>query len=935
MGEHRQARQEPALCQDQLVALALPGGVETDPSRDASASSAAPPSLGKVFRGEFWEKSKSADSLGGEDAHECSSTASGRDLEQRINMFRPRHDSRTNTTDTAASGGEAIGARRPSSPAGLAELARSANARGSAASSTGFACAPAVPAELLGAASASGSAASSTGLQRRVTPPTVEIICAAESGGSGSRPPCRMHLPRNSFQARVTSPTGSRSLDMVRDEEDEDGTGTSSLGTTRGLQPGEPPRVSETRYSPNSLLRVARSFTSLHSHDPQGRRPSEVSLMGTVLARIRGSTWMEDVHLTHSRGPTTPAGAILTPAGTVGSRGLLTGSSDANISERARSKQSKHSRSSLQEALESLPSNGSSRPLFSLGSLSTIIAAAVAFSALLASLSMYVVLEVLAQDALDLPSDEGVRPSPRDRASAARLQALIVCLLVTVVGLAIGWYVSRMVTIPVRTVTELMQLLGELNTEESEQLATLYNCSTSRLREVRELQHSFGRMSRCIEMFKRYVPNSVVRDIVRGDERAMRLHVSQREVTIMFSDIANFTPIAESLKQVDLLFLLTRYFSIMTRIVETYEGMVAEILGDGLVVFWNTPDDVSDHAAKACAAALAQQQVLKTLNTELSQFKLPQIKIRIGLHTGVVLSGNIGSESKMKFGCMGDPVNLASRLESLCKVYGVWILCSEATVRLVTRHDRLMNTDGFVMRELDLVQVKGKSQPTRIYEIMGISDEEVFNEEHLVDPERACGDVMQASTIGMKKLEDLRWNPLKQMARRFSMKFGDTSASESKISASPSMSPRPRDRDAMDATSISQSSPRSFISTRKPSLSPRRPSNPPTRHRSPINSSSTVESRSRLVESAGGAVVPEHVREMASRYEDALCAYQQGLFHEARHKALGLNGEWPDDVATRILLEQISKVLGPDGKVCGLTDEERLSWTGVTVLSNK
>jgi len=211
----------------------------------------------------------------------------------------------------------------------------------------------------------------------------------------------------------------------------------------------------------------------------------------------------------------------------------------------------------------------------------------------------------------------------------------------------------------------------------------------------------------------------------------------------------------------------------------------------------------------------------------------------------------------------------------------------------------------------------------------------VFNEEHLVDPERACGDVMQASTIGMKKLEDLRWNPLKQMARRFSMKFGDTSASESKISASPSMSPRPRDRDAMDATSISQSSPRSFISTRKPSLSPRRPSNPPTRHRSPINSSSTVESRSRLVESAGGAVVPEHVREMASRYEDALCAYQQGLFHEARHKALGLNGEWPDDVATRILLEQISKVLGPDGKVCGLTDEERLSWTGVTVLSNK
>jgi len=504
---------------------------------------------------------------------------------------------------------------------------------------------------------------------------------------------------------------------------------------------------------------------------------------------------------------------------------------------------------------------------------------------------------------------------------------LIVGLLVTMVGLAIGCCVSRMVTIPVRTVTELMQLLGE---EESEQLAMLYNCNTSRIREVRDLQHSFTKMSRSIEMFKRYVPNSVVRDIVRGDERAMRLHVSQREVTIMFSDIANFTPIAESLKQVDLLFLLTRYFSIMTRIVETYEGLVAEILGDGLVVFWNTPDDVSDHAAKACAAALAQQQVLKMLNAELSQFQLPEIKIRIGLHTGVVLSGNIGSESKMKFGCMGDPVNLASRLESLCKVYGVGTLCSEATARSVTLYDEFGSTDGFVMRELDLVQVKGKSQPTRIYEVMGISDEEVFNEEHLVNPERACGDSMKASTIGMKKLEDLRWNPLKHMARRLSMKFSDNPASE------PSLSPRPRDRQCMDGST---------------STSPRR-ANSPMRAMTPIGSWSTLEARTYpvaatlLVEADASShseahperdvqAVPEHVRAKASRYEDALRAYQQGLFREARDKALKLRSDWPDDVATGILLEQVCKFLDQDGKVCGLTEEERSSWNGVTVLSNK
>merc|ERR1711953_307956 len=100
----------------------------------------------------------------------------------------------------------------------------------------------------------------------------------------------------------------------------------------------------------------------------------------------------------------------------------------------------------------------------------------------------------------------------------------------------------------------------------------------------------------------------------------------------------------------------------MTRIVTLYDGVVAEILGDGLLVFFNTPDDVEDHAAKACGAALAQCDVLGPLNDELNEFGFPRLDIRIGIHSGTVLTGNIGSESKMKFGCMGDPINLASRL---------------------------------------------------------------------------------------------------------------------------------------------------------------------------------------------------------------------------------------------------------------------------------
>jgi len=143
---------------------------------------------------------------------------------------------------------------------------------------------------------------------------------------------------------------------------------------------------------------------------------------------------------------------------------------------------------------------------------------------------------------------------------------------------------------------------------------------------------------------------------------------------------------------------------------------MGEVLGDGLLCFWNTPDHVEDHAAKACLAALAQQRALLHLNADLANRSLPQIQCRIGIHTGDVITGNIGSmgdTGKLKFGCMGDPVNLASRLEGLCKVYGVGIMCSEATCKMLP--------ETFVTRKLDLVQVKGKKEPTTIFDILGLA----------------------------------------------------------------------------------------------------------------------------------------------------------------------------------------------------------------------
>lgn len=241
-----------------------------------------------------------------------------------------------------------------------------------------------------------------------------------------------------------------------------------------------------------------------------------------------------------------------------------------------------------------------------------------------------------------------------------------------------------------------------------------------RVREVGDLLQHFSSLQQAVGMFTRYVPNTVVNQILRGEEAAMRLHVSQRKVTIMFSDIKGFTSIAEQLDQENLLFLLTRYFSVMTRITEAYEGVIAEILGDGLLIFWNTPGSVENHEAKACASALAMQRAVSALNREFPTLGLPQIAVRIGIHTGKVLTGNMGSETKMKFGCIGDPMNLAARLEGLCKVYSVSILCSSTT------HGSLPADAGFVCRELDLVKVKGKDQATRIYEVINASSADEF-----------------------------------------------------------------------------------------------------------------------------------------------------------------------------------------------------------------
>lgn len=296
----------------------------------------------------------------------------------------------------------------------------------------------------------------------------------------------------------------------------------------------------------------------------------------------------------------------------------------------------------------------------------------------------------------------------------ARLTAALVIFAITAMSTGLGFSLAYLVSEPLRRLSALMQQLSDLDfTTNYQDVQNARAWRMACIANVSELQDAFFRLLGAVEAFARFVPNTVVAQIVSGDRRATRLHVDKRDVTAMFATIANLTKLSESMEVENLQKVLTVYYNVMTKVVDLREGVVAEILDGGLLVYWNTPDTVVNHAAKACETALAMQHAMALLNEEFAREGWPALSLHAGIHSGNVMSGNIGSTKKMKFGCLGDSVNLASRLNGLCKYYGVNTVCSGSTYLGLRGHSELL------CRQLDLVKVKGRREPTPIYEVVG------------------------------------------------------------------------------------------------------------------------------------------------------------------------------------------------------------------------
>ncbi|WP_223746204.1 adenylate/guanylate cyclase domain-containing protein [Myxococcus faecalis] len=207
----------------------------------------------------------------------------------------------------------------------------------------------------------------------------------------------------------------------------------------------------------------------------------------------------------------------------------------------------------------------------------------------------------------------------------------------------------------------------------------------------------------------RFLPKPVVERVMASGDTSLR--PVQREVTILFSDIRDFTMLSETLQPREVLELLDEYFGRMTHIVMAHGGIVNKFLGDGMLACWGVPDSSDDHAEQAMRAALAMREKLAELNVLRLRRGLPPLRIGIGLHTGVVAAGMLGGAEQHEYTVIGDAVNLASRVEGLTKVHGVDILVSESTW---TR-----GGGDFVGLRLGEAHVRGRREAVVVHALQG------------------------------------------------------------------------------------------------------------------------------------------------------------------------------------------------------------------------
>jgi adenylate cyclase len=279
-------------------------------------------------------------------------------------------------------------------------------------------------------------------------------------------------------------------------------------------------------------------------------------------------------------------------------------------------------------------------------------------------------------------------------------------ILLVLIAVLLGYIFSRRIS---RPLNELSQEMGKIQNFDLSSGKSIVSSIT----DVQNMVTSFYKMRQGLRSFGKFVPADLVRQLIAQEGEA-HLQGEKRELTVHFSDIEGFTTISESIPPEELVELLAEYLGEMSRIIAEEKGTVDKYIGDAVMAFWGAPQPVADHAHCAARAALRCQKRLAELETKWQAEGKPIFRARIGLNSGEMIVGNMGSAERLNYTVIGDAVNLASRLEGVNKYYGTRIIIGEKTQKLIA--------DTYATRLLDFVAVKGKSEAIGIYELVGEKD---------------------------------------------------------------------------------------------------------------------------------------------------------------------------------------------------------------------
>lgn len=273
------------------------------------------------------------------------------------------------------------------------------------------------------------------------------------------------------------------------------------------------------------------------------------------------------------------------------------------------------------------------------------------------------------------------------------------------VGIRIALYISTMILI-FATINGLFIFKGLwLNLS----LPIISVLLTASVFEVYIFLKSEKKSAELKKAFSSYVSPEIVKSII-SDPDSLKLGGEEREVTVLFSDIRDFTTLSEKLTPTQLVYLLNTLLDPLTEAILKNGGLLDKYIGDAIMSLFNAPLTIEDHADKAVLSSIEMIRKMGEVNKKMENEGIPSVNIGIGIHTGIATVGNMGSKLRFDYTAIGDTVNLSSRLEGLTKIYHVNIIMSEATKKQLKR--------DYLTRKIDIVKVKGKNEPVTIYQLM-------------------------------------------------------------------------------------------------------------------------------------------------------------------------------------------------------------------------